>query len=147
MVVMGPRQKEQPWLIIKRVTQVGSVSESEPLAIEIVVMPTQIALEGITVTLSFSLNEIAERKEIFGGGKQTYTVNWTPKLNDVTAEERQKGEKVFPVTVILSYRQEGRSMRVSESTNVRVKLDPTRLRRRVDSKLDFLMGKVPKTLK
>jgi hypothetical protein len=35
----------------------------------------------------------------------------------------------------------------SRTADVRIKLDPPRLRRRVDSKLDLLMGKVLKGLK
>ena len=42
---------------------------------------------------------------------------------------------------------QGEIIRLSKTTDVRIKLDPTRLHRRVDSKLDLLMGKVPKGLK
>jgi hypothetical protein len=48
------------------------------------------------------------------------------------------------VTAILTFRQGNRTIRLSKTTDVRIKLDPTRLRRRVDSKLDLLMGKTPK---
>jgi len=54
---------------------------------------------------------------------------------------------VLPVTVILTYGQGGKSIRLSKTADVRVKLDPARLHRRVDSKLDLLMGKVPKGLR
>jgi hypothetical protein len=53
---------------------------------------------------------------------------------------------IQPVTVILAYRHEGHDYRISRTTDVQIKLDPTRLRRRVDSKLDLLMGKTPKGL-
>jgi len=46
--------------------------------------------------------------------------------------------------VILSHREGKETVRLSRTADVRIKLDPTRLRRRVDSKLDLLMGKVPK---
>ena len=72
---------------------------------------------------------------------------WTPQLGDVQPEDRDKGEKVLPVTVILSYRQNGQNVRVSQTADIRIKLDTTRLRRRLDSKLNFLMGKVPQGLK
>ena len=54
---------------------------------------------------------------------------------------------IQPVTVILIYRQREETVRLSRTTDVRIKIDPTRLHRRVDSKLDLLMGKVPKGLK
>ncbi len=49
--------------------------------------------------------------------------------------------------VILSHREGKETVRLSRTADVRIKLDPTRLRRRVDSKLDLLMGKVPRELK
>jgi hypothetical protein len=74
-------------------------------------------------------------------------VDWTPQLGEIDDEDRRQGLVVQPVTVILSYRHENETVRLSRTADVRVKLDPTRLRRRVDSKLDLLMGKVPKGMK
>ena len=37
-------------------------------------------------------------------------------------------------------------MRLSQAADVRIKLDTARLRRRLDSKLDLLMGKTPREL-
>jgi hypothetical protein len=65
----------------------------------------------------------------------------------VADEDRQRGVVIQPVTVILSYRDGKQTVRLSKTADVRIKLDPSRLRRRVDSKLDMLMGKVPKGLK
>ena len=62
-------------------------------------------------------------------------------------EDRQQVTVIQPVTVILSYREGTETVRLSRTADVRIKVDPTRLRRRVDSKLDLLMGKVPKGLK
>ena len=74
-------------------------------------------------------------------------MRWTPKLGDITPEQRDAGEVRLPVTVVVSYRDQGQTVRLSRSTDMVVKLDTTRLRRRVDSKLNLLMGKVPKGLK
>jgi len=150
MVVLGPRRAEQPVLQIESVRQVGSVSEGEELELEIAVVPLQMALPDISLSLTFSRDEIPARREVFRGTKTTYTVRWQPRPGDVTDEDRRRGVIVQPVTVILSYRSPvAPQNRVSQSktADVRIKLDPTRLRRRVDSKLDFLMGKVPKGLK
>ena len=94
--------------------------------------------------ITFSRQEIPTRREVFRGAKSTYTVRWQPRLDDVTDEDRQQGTVLQPVTVILSYREGMETVRMSKTADVRIKLDPTRLRRRVDSKLDLLMGKVPK---
>jgi hypothetical protein len=52
----------------------------------------------------------------------------------------------LPLTVILSYSDGRQSRHVSQSTGICIKLDATRLRRRVASKLNLLMGKAPKGL-
>jgi hypothetical protein len=153
MVVMGPRRGEGPALAIESVAQAGSVSEGEPLTLEITVGPTRAKLPGMAITadvsisLSFSRDEIPTRREVFRGRRATYTVRWTPQLGEISDEDRRQGVVVQPVTVILAYRQAQGTVRLSQTADVRVKLDPTRLRRRVDSKLDLLMGKVPKGLK
>lgn len=153
MVVLGHKKEQQYWLFIESVQQVGSISEGEPLTLEITLTPgmraapERPAMENVAITLTFSQEEISTRKEIFKGQKATYPVSWTPKIADPNEEERQRGEKHIPVTVVLSYRQQDKIVRLSKTADMRVKLDPTRLRRRIDSKLDFLMGKVPKELK
>ena len=65
----------------------------------------------------------------------------------VSAEARQEGMLTLPVSVQLAYREGERLVRASKAVDVRIKLDTTRLHRRLDSKLDLLMGKVPKELK
>lgn len=147
MVVMGAVAGKRPWLRLDNVEQVGSVSENEPLTLAITVSPTRIGLEEISLTISFSHAEIPLRRELFTGQEATYTVQWTPRLGEISQTEREQGEVVIPVTVIVSYQQGKETMRQSQSVNVRVKFDPGRLRRRLDSKLDLLMGKVPKGLK
>lgn len=147
MVVMGPKGEKRPWLHLEKVEQVGSVSENEPLTLAITISPTRIALEEISLTLSFSHTEIPLRRELFTGQASTYTVQWTPRLGEISPAEREQGEVVIPVTVIVSYQQGKETIRLTQSVNVRIKFDPGRLRRRIDSKLDLLMGKVPKGLK
>jgi len=147
MVVMGPRPKDAPLLRIAQIQQMGSVSEDEPLTLEIAVAATRPRLPDIIIALDFSRDEIPMRHEVFCDPQSTYTIQWQPKLGEITAEVRQAGRVHLPLTVVLSYRDKGQLVRISASTDAVVKLDPTRLRRRVDSKLDFLMGKVPKGLK
>jgi hypothetical protein len=147
MVVLGPRQLEQPLLVIESMRQVGVVNEGQALTLELVIVPGQISLPDIPLHFAFSHEEILGRREIFTGQRTTYTFQWTPRLGDITPADRERGEITLPVTAILTYRHQQKSHRISRSTTVRLKLDPTRIRRRVDSKLDLLMGKVPKGLK
>jgi hypothetical protein len=147
MVVMGPRQTFQPMLHIEQLNPGGAVTEAEPVTLEMVVAARRKGKGDAAILFEFSGAEIPARREIFRGEKATYTVTWTPQLGELAAAEREQGEKVLPVTVILSYRQDGQNVRVSQTTDIRIKLDTTRLRRRLDSKLNFLMGKVPRSLK
>lgn len=73
-------------------------------------------------------------------------MRWTPVLGEITEADRSRGVVEQPVATILTFRQGHRTVRLSKTVDVRIKLDPTRLRRRVDSKLDLLMGKTPKGL-
>ncbi len=144
MVVMGRRQEQQLAAALGRVRQAGSVSEGEPLALEITVQATQIGLSDLPISLSFSRPEIPGRRELFSGPSATYSVAWTPALGELSDAERAAGLAVLPVTVILGYSQAGQPVRLSQTVDVRVKLDPNRLRRRLDSKMDLLMGKMPR---
>ncbi len=147
MIVMGPRETFQPLLQIEGLLPGGAVTEGEEVALEIVVAARRKGKRDMAITLAFSGASIPTRREIFRGDKETYMVTWMPKLGDITPEDRERAEKVFPVTVILSYRQDGRDVRVSRTADIRIKLDTSRVRRRLDSKLNFLMGKVPDGLK
>jgi hypothetical protein len=51
------------------------------------------------------------------------------------------------VTVIASYRWLDRTVRTTVHGTVEIQLDTTRIRRRLDSKLDSIMGMVPAGLR
>lgn len=147
MAVFGPRKVAQQLLNLESVRQVGSASEGEILELEITLQASQMLTPETTFTLSFNREEIPTRKEIFSGMRKTIIVRWSPRFGEVSDEAREVGVLTLPVSVLLSYREGDRLVRVSKATDVRIKLDTTRLRRRLDSKLDLLMGKVPKELK
>lgn len=155
MVVMGPPRRKTLLLQLQDVRQAGSIAEGDLLTLEIIVAPQQQDSPGtaagkksetVAITLAFSRTDIPTRREVFRGQAQTYTVRWNPKLDHISDADRQRGTVVLPVTVILSYRQGNEAVRLSRSVDVRIKLDPSRLHRRIDSKLDLLMGKTPKGL-
>ena len=146
MVVMAAPITDTGLLTLEYVQQVGSVSEGEPLELEIKIHANKLG-ETLTIALSFSSREIPDRKEIFSGSERSYRVQWQPVLAEITPEDRERGYVQMPVTVILTYRKQDQPYRVSRTADVRIKLDPTRLRRRIDSKLDLMMGKMPKEMK
>lgn len=147
MVVLRRRKPDLGVLILEDVQQIGSINENEPLAISIKIRSSQMLFEGLPLTLSFSTPEISDRKELFSGIEKVYQVQWKPKLKEITEEERNQGFIEIPLTVILTYAHKDRSFRQSRTADLRIRLDTNRLRRRIDSKLDLLMGKTPKELK
>jgi len=144
MVVMGPHKVDLGLLSLGEVRQVGSMAENEPLEMEIQVRASQMLFEGLPFSLSFSLPEIPERKEFFSGIEKTYRLQWRPALPEITEAHRDLGYVEIPVTVILNHRVKEQLYRQSKTVDLRVRLDTTRLRRRIDSKLDLMMGKIPK---
>jgi len=148
MVMLGARQKDQGVLFIDALRQVGSVSEGEPLEIEVSVRAYLMIMQDLAVTLTFNLKEVpTPRKEIFSGVGQVYHLRWTPILPEITPDQREAGYLTISVTAVLAYSHSGKAYKTSRSAELRIKLDTTRLRRRLDNKLDLLMGKVPKELK
>lgn len=143
MVVMGPKKVDTGLLYLEDARQVGAGVEGEPLELEITVRSGQMISDSLPVRLAFSLNEIPERMEFMTGLVRTYRVSWNPKIAEIKEEDREKGYIEFPVTVILSYRYKDQPYRTSRTVDVRMRIDSTRLRRRIDSKLDLMMGKSP----
>jgi hypothetical protein len=147
MAVFGARKGAQHLITLESLRQVGSTSEGEVLELEITLQASQMLTPETPFTLSFNREEIPTRKEIFSGMRKTIIIRWSPSFGEIPDEAREAGVLTLPVSVLLSYREGERLVRASKGTDVRIKLDTTRLRRRLDSKLDLLMGKVPKELK
>jgi hypothetical protein len=147
MAVFGPRKAAQRLITLESIRQVGSASEGETLELEITLQANQMFTPETPFTLSFNREEIPTRKEIFSRMRKTILIRWSPRLGEIPPEARDAGVLTLPVSVLLSYRAGEQIVRLSKATDVRIKLDTTRLRRRLDSKLDLLMGKVPKELR
>ncbi|MEZ4863526.1 MAG: hypothetical protein R3C14_19560 [Caldilineaceae bacterium] len=150
MVVMGPKQTVTPLLVIRCFAQKSIVREGEEVVLEIEIAGNQakstLKIMGKTITLKFSDPDLAERREFFPGEAHTYRIRWQPTVT-ITPKAQEAGEVLLPLTVVLQYSEGGMLQRISQSTTVRITIDNTRLRRRVDSKLNLLMGAVPKGLR
>jgi hypothetical protein len=145
--VFGPRKAARRLLNLESVRQVGSASEGEMLELEIILQASQMFTQELPFTLTFNRAEIPARKEIFNGMRKTILVRWSPTLGEILPAARESGVLELPLSVLLTYRDGEQWVRLSQAAAVTIKLDTTRLRRRLDSKLDLLMGKVPKELK
>lgn len=146
-VVMVPSKEERGDLRIEEVKLEGSVREGETLQIQVMVMSKQLFTEKITISLSFSQQDIPERREVFSGQQRTYSIIWQPNFDEITPELRRQGEITIPLTVTLSYKQKTETYKSSCTLEAHIQLDDARLRRRLDTKLDLMMGKKPSGMK
>ncbi len=101
----------------------------------------------ILFQLTADLKEVQPRKEIFSGGVQKYRIRWKPDTESASAEDQKRGKLLRHVTVVASYRWKDRLVKSTIHQQIEISLDTSRIRRRLDSKLDSIMGLVPKELR
>jgi hypothetical protein len=147
MVVMGPRAADTGVLMLDALTQTGSMTEGEPVEVIIRVRSRMIVTETMMISLTFAQQELPERKEIFMGVEKEVRFQFTPVLPESTPADRDRGYLEIPLTVTLSHRAKDKTYKQTKTVDLRVRVDTTRLHRRIDSKLDLMMGKMPKELK
>lgn len=149
MVVLGPKVEFRPPFQLVGLEIRGTPVEGESLEVVIVITAKaeQPVQQEIIFQLKASVDEILPRKEVFVGTEATYQIRWRPKTEEATPEEQSQGKMIRPVTVIASYQWQDRPVRTSCEGQVEVKLDTSRIRRRLDSRLDSIMGMVPKGLR
>jgi hypothetical protein len=149
MVVLGPKGLARPPFGLVKVEFEGNPVEGENLEVNLAVTARASASieHEILFQLAADIDDLPARKEIFSGGEQTYRIRWVPKVDQATADEQKQGRMVRTVTVVASYHWQGRTVRSGISGTIEIKLDSTRIRRRLDSRLDSIMGLVPKGLR
>lgn len=149
MVVLGPKGVARPPFGLVKLDFEGNPVEGENL--ELILAVTARASAPIESEILFQLaadiDDLPARKEVFSGGEQTYRIRWVPKVDQATPDEQKQGKMALTVTVVASYHWQGRTVRGGVSGTVEIKLDTTRIRRRLDSRLDGIMGLVPKGLR
>lgn len=149
MVVLRPKDVARPPFGLVRLDVEGSPVEGEGLEVILVVTarsnsPVE---EEILFQLAADVAEIPARKEVFSGVEQIYSIRWVPRTDQATADQQKQGRMSLPVAVVASYLWKGRTVRSSVGGTVEIKLDTSRIRRRLDSRLDGIMGLVPKGLR
>jgi hypothetical protein len=149
LIVLGPKVKFEPAFDLVGIRFEGILSEGQSLDILITAMAKLPIKDEVLIQLQVEagLDEIQPRKEVFAGTEREYRVRWTPKVDNPTPDEQASGKVVKQVTAIASYRWQNRTLRTTVHGTVEIQLDTTRIRRRLDSKLDSIMGMVPAGLR
>jgi hypothetical protein len=148
LIVMGPKIKFEPAFDLIGIRFDGVLSEGQPLSIITARAKVSVNEELlIQLQVDAGLDDIQARKEVFSGTEHEYRVRWTPKVNNLTSDEQAQGKMIKQVTAIASYRWQNRTLRTTVHGTVEIQLDTTRIRRRIDSKLDSIMGMVPAGLR
>jgi hypothetical protein len=149
IIVLGPKVHFEPAFELVGIRFDGVLSEGQPLDILITTRARAAVKEEILFQLQVDagLDDIQPRKEVFSGTEHEFRVRWTPKIESPSMEVQQNGKVVKQVTAIATYRWKGRAVRTTVHGTVEIQLDTTRIRRRLDSKLDSIMGMVPAGLR
>jgi hypothetical protein len=143
MVVMTGKPKQQTLFQIGRVSQVNTAGENEPVELEIEVRSSQMFVEDTLLTFSFNVSNLPPHREYITDKEQTVRISWTPELPEITEEHKRKGIIRLPLGGTMKYMDKGKEEKYPISTEVEVRIDPDKLRRKIDSKLDLMMGKIP----
>ena len=122
----------------------GPLTENQPIDILIQAKAKASLQEEVLFVLQVEAGQdtIQPRKEVFDGVEHEFKIRWTPKVNALHRQSRA-GKLVKQVTAVASFRWKNRTVRSSVHGKVEIVLDTSRVRRRLDSKLDSIMGMVP----
>jgi hypothetical protein len=149
VIVLGPKVKFEPAFELLGLRFDGVLAEGQTIDVVLTARAKMPVKEELLFQLQVDagLEDIQPRKEVFTGTEREYRIHWTPKLDGPSADEQKAGKIVKQVTAIASYSWNGRKVRTAVHGNAEIQLDATRIRRRLDSKLDSIMGMVPAGLR
>jgi len=149
MIVLGPKIEFEPAFELVGIRFDGVLTENQPIDILVQAKAKSPVVEDILFQLQVDAGQdlIQPRKEVFSGTEHEFKIRWTPKVDSPSAEEQSAGKIVKQVTAIASYRWKNRTVRSSVHGKIEILLDRSRVRRRLDSKLDSIMGMVPAGLR
>ncbi|MAT45424.1 MAG: hypothetical protein CL609_24110 [Anaerolineaceae bacterium] len=145
MVVINGKEKKEPLFQFDSVRQVNMSYEGEAVELDIVVRSTQMIVQDTLMTFSFNAKNMPPHREVITTPKKRITVRWVPDLPQITPEQQQSGQIEIPLLVKMSYLEKNKEIVSTYPITVRVRIQQDKLRRKLDSKLDLMMGKIPKT--
>ncbi|HPQ70645.1 MAG TPA: PglZ domain-containing protein [bacterium] len=145
MVVLGPKPDRGLPIRIDSFEVQGSLMEGEDATLELTVVG---APRDVKLLIDADRAGLKGRTELFFGGQKTYRINWRlPRIDEPTAEEIENAAVVYPVSVTVKYQYKGKPYQTSKATNARILLDRNRLRRPGASKIDAVLGMMPRRIK
>jgi hypothetical protein len=147
MVVIGAKEKKQPIFVIESVRQVNVAIEGDAVELDIIVRSNQMIVQDTLMTFSFNAKNLPPHREMINTSQKKITVRWVPDLPEFTPEQQQKGVIEIPLLVKMSYWEKNKEIISTSPVTVRIRINQTKLRRTIDSKLDLMMGKLPKTMR
>lgn len=147
MVVIGAKEKKQPIFVIESVRQVNVAIEGDAVELDVNVRSNQMIVQDTLMTFSFNAKNLPPHREMINTSHKKITVRWVPDLPKFTPEQQQKGVVEIPLLVRMSYLEKNKEIVLTSPVTVRIRINQAKLRRTIDSKLDLMMGKLPKTMK
>lgn len=146
MVVLSGKAKEQRLFYLQTVRQVNIATEGEPVDLEIEVGSSQLLEQNALLTFEFNVSNLTPHREYISSTPKIIPIQWVPELPEITMEDRQRGMIVIPLLAKMTYMDKGKAMVGTFSIDVQIRVDQNKLRRRIDSKLDLMMGKIPRQI-
>lgn len=147
MIVLGKKEDIEKVIRITKIEERGAFEEGKEIEIVVLVEAVKAIKEDIPITLELNQENVRPIKEIFSGKSQEYTIRWKPRVDVSDITDSKSGISHKSVTVVGTYQYKDKTIRTSASTDVLIRIETTRIRRRLDSKLDMIMGMVPKGLR
>ena len=145
VVCLGPKPKDRLPIYIYDLQLLGSLMEGDEVTLILNVAGTA---RNVRLLINVDQEGIQERTEFFPGGQRSYRIGWRlPVIDTPEQDEIEAGSANRIVTVTVRYHYKGKSYRTSKTVDVKIHLDSNRLRRRISTKLDIVLGMIPKGLR
>ena len=148
VVCLGPKRERSLPLQIEGLSVQGSLMESEEVTLLLTLAGSAHDLKLQLDVVDAERTLVQDRTELFHRDQQTYRLPWSlPMVEKPTTEEMEAAAAERTVTVTVRYRYGGKNHRTSKTLDVRILLDRHRLRRPGTSKLDAVLGMMPRKVR
>jgi hypothetical protein len=148
VVCLGPKRERGLPLKIEDLTVQGSLMEGEEVTLVLVLVGSARDVKLHVDVADVNRTVVQDRTELFRKGQQVYSLPWSlPFVDKPNLEEMEAAAAKRTVSVTIRYRYEGKEYRTSKSLDVRILIDRQRLRRPGTSKLDAVLGMMPKKVR
>jgi len=148
VVCLGPKRERSLPLQIEDLSVQGSLMEGEEVTLVLTLAGSAHDLKLQLDVVDAERTLVQDRTELFRRDQQTFRLPWRlPIVERSTSEEMEAAAAERTVTVTVRYRFAGKSHRTSKTLDVRILLDRQRLRSPGTSKLDAVLGMMPRKIR